>query len=552
MLLSIYIKNFVLIDEVNINFQKGFSVITGETGSGKSIIIDALSLFFKKKVETSVIRKNQNKCIIETAFDIKKLNLKKNFIDSEIEYSDITIFRKEINSTGKSRNFINDSVVSSSTLIHICENIFHIHSQNENYALSDPEFRLKIIDSIANSNGLYENYQENYEKLEKCRYELSKAKSALEKLSKEIEFNKFQTEQLGNAKLNDINELENLENEISILENTEEIKNSLYISNNLIGENESSILNLIKELKIIFSKISKKYKSANDILDRIEMINSELKDIKDTLSKESETIEANPEQLEILNSRIDLINNLLLKHHVKNISELKLRHEEYIKIIQTTDELENSIEEISAKENLQLIVTKNIAEELSKLRNSSFLEIETKICETLKELGIQNGVFKIQNETSSELTIYGYDNINFLFSANKFIEPELLEKVASGGEYSRLMLALNSILANSIGISSIIFDEIDTGVSGEIANKMGKIMKKISKNIQVISVTHLPQVAAIGDFHYKVFKYNNDESTISGIKNIDKEERITEIASMISGEKLTQQAIENAKILLKN
>ena len=551
MLTSLYIKNYILIDEIKIDFNKGLSVITGETGAGKSIIIDALSLLFGKRADTSVIRKNQDKCIIEAIFDIQNLKLENLFSENEIDYLPECTLRREISSNGKSRIFINDCVTNLSALRTISENIFFLHSQNENLSLANPIYRLNIVDTIANNQSLLECYQNNFHKLEEIRTSLRNAKSELEKLSKESDYNQFQAEQLVAAKLDSDSELESLENQQLLLENAEEIKNNLLQIHNFIENDEVSINIFIKDIKNSLQKISKIYKPANEYLERIEYIKTEFQDINQTITQENEKIENNPQVLEEINQRIDLINSLLLKHHVKDIIELKQKRDEYLSLIKNTEEIENKISDLEKAEKKQFLETLSIAKKLSENRKNIFPKIEKYIVDTISELGINYGIFKVEDIISETLTESGIDNINFLFSANKSIEPELLDKVASGGEFSRLMLTINSLIANSIGFATIIFDEIDTGVSGEIANKMGKIMKKISQNTQVISITHLPQVAAIGDFHYKVFKYTDEYKTISGIKQINEDERITEIASMISGEKLTPQAIENARILLE-
>lgn len=550
MLQNIYIKNFVIIDEINIKFYKGFSVITGETGAGKSIILDALSLLFGKRADSSIIQKDKTQCVIEASFDISNLKLENLFKTNELVYENIVVLRREFNINGKSRAFINDELVTLNILKNIAEFMFYLHSQNENSNITDSNFRLNIIDIIANSQKKYSDYKNLFFQLEECKNTIKFLSTKLEKLNKESEFNKFQAEQLKNAKLNSDNEIEDLEENIKILENAEEIKNNLQQSALIIDNDEFAILKSIKELKILLSKIAKNYKSANNFLERIENINNEFKDINNWILNDYEKIEDNPELLQTSNSRIDFLNSLLLKHQVKNIIELKKKFVEYESLVQNSEDLDIKIKELQEKEEKLLSETKKIAEELSKLREKSFQTIEKQIIATIKELGIEYGIFKIENIKSSDLTNSGYDNINFLFSANKSVEAQLLEKVASGGEFSRLMLAINALLSDFTEMPTIIFDEIDTGVSGEIASKMGKMMKKIAEKTQVISITHLPQVAAIGDTHYKVFKITDSEKTISEISEIKNEDRIKEIAGMISGERLTNQAIENAKTLL--
>jgi DNA repair protein RecN (Recombination protein N) len=411
---------------------------------------------------------------------------------------------------------------------------------------------MQIIDTAANTIDELKNYRSEYSLLQDTKSKLKDALAEFSKTKQDIDYYTFQTEQLQKANLSDNNELKFLEEQSSILENAEEIKSVLTNSIELIDNENMSIDSLLRELKNGLNRISGKYKHAIVICDRIESIIIELHDINDTLSSDIDRAEINPELLETVNHRIDLINSLLTKHNATNIEELKNKLNSYLNFIHGTEEIEESIKNLQLKTSQLEELCLKLAKKLNKNRQSIFPKTEKYIIEQLKQLGMPDANFKIDNEVCENISDNGVDNIKFLFSANKSINIQAIEKIASGGEFSRLMLTLKSLLVNASGISSIIFDEIDTGVSGEIANKMGKIMKKISSKSQVISITHLPQVAALGDYHFKVYKETLNEKTISNIRLLNKSQRINEIASMISGEKTTTEAIENAKILLSN
>ena len=551
MLKSLLIKNYLLIDYINFDFKQGFSVITGETGAGKSIIIDAFSLLLGKRADNIFFHDKENKCIIEANFNLQDNSFENFFNDLELDFDTNCILRRELLPNGKSRAFVNDSQVNLSTLKLIAERLVDLHSQHENLALSTADYKLNLIDSIAGTTNKFSEYQANFEKLNNLKSEIKSLQTQLEKTKRDIDYYKFQVEQIETAKLVNVEEMEELENQSNLLENAEDIKNAFSLSLHLLDADENSVETFLREIKNSLNKISRTYKPAQDIQERIESILIEIRDINQTVADEIEKAEANPELLEKVNSRINLINDLFSKHNVANIKELIEKCAEYQNYVSNTENLESKIEELNKEIEKQYSTTAKLAEELSKSRSKSFKEIEQYICNILTELGIKSPVFLVYNEKHNELTNTGLDNITFLFSANKSVEPQVLEKVASGGEFSRLMLALKSLVANISGVSTIVFDEIDTGVSGEIASKMGKIMKRLSEKCQVISITHLPQVAALGQTHYKVFKNTTNNISTTNIEELDFEKRISEIASMISGEVLTTQAIENAKILLQ-
>jgi DNA repair protein RecN (Recombination protein N) len=551
MLISLSIKNYLLIDSIDLNFKTGFSVITGETGAGKSIILGAISLLLGKRADAEIIFDKSKKCIIEAVFESSPNNIRDLFEENDIDFETSIILRREILPEGKSRAFINDTPVNLAVLKNIGENLIDLHSQHENLALGLMSYRTQIVDIAAHTTDSYKKYQNKYKEYINLNSELKELQDKLSSLLKEADYFKFQTEQIENAQLGDDAELDYLEDQSSMLENATEIKTGLSNALQTLGAEQISAEALLIETKSIISKLSSKYKQGNSISERLESVIIEVRDVISQLNEDVDKAEINPALLDKINLRIDLINKLLLKHNVKNIYELKLKYEEFRKYLNNADEIEKQIETLTHTRDSVYLEIVTQAKELSGQRFGSFKTLETKITGLLKELGISHAIFEIHNNLSLEPNIQGFDNLNFLFSANKSVAPAPIEKIASGGEYSRLMLALKSVVAEAAAIPTIIFDEIDTGVSGEIASKMSKIMHNLSRNFQVISITHLPQIAAIGTYHYKVYKHTDNNRSYTNIKLLDNDERLNEIASMISGEKLSIQAIENAKILLK-
>ncbi len=552
MLKTLSIKNYLLIDSIELSFDSGFSVITGETGAGKSIILGAISLLLGKRADTDVMVDKSTKCIVEATFALKNNDLKSLFEDSDLDFDRNALIRREILPEGKSRAFINDTPVNLNVLKSISEKLLDLHSQHENLALGLISYRTQIIDIASHTTEDVKSYQVEFQTYNNNLTELDQTNKKLLAAIKETDYYKFQAEQIESAQLGDDEELEYLEGQSSLLENATEIKASLSSAINALESEEISAESSIMGAKSTISKLSSKYKQAGIISERLDGVLIELRDISEQLNSDAEKAETNPLLLEKINTRIDLINKLLLKHQVENIAGLKKKHTEYTAYLNNAVELEEKIKTLTDLINIQFSNVSKIALAISKKRESSFPSIEKNITEILKELGIPHAVFVIKNDKSKDPGIQGYDNISFLFSANKSILPQQLEKIASGGEFSRLMLTLKSVIAQAASVPTIIFDEIDTGVSGEIASKMGKIMNSLAKDFQVLSITHLPQVAAMCKTHYKVFKQTDSNRSYTNIKVLTYEERITEIASMISGEKLSVQAIENAKILIQN
>lgn len=550
MLKSISIKNYILIEDISIEFENCFSVLTGETGAGKSILIGALSLILGKRADVSVLLNKQKKCVIEAQFDISNTKTNEFFKTNDVDYDHITIVRREINPAGKSRAFINDTPVNLSTIKSFTGKLIDLHSQHENLAIADYKYRLGVIDSYAQTLKLYDDYKNEFNKYSELKSLEEKYKNELQTANKEIDYYKFQVEQIEALNINNDNELHALESESQTLENAEEIKTELSKSAFLLSEDENSVESVLKSVKSSILTVARSYKNADSIINRLESVLIELRDIAEEIRHDESVIEINPTLLEKTNQRIDAINSVLTKHNCKDINELISIFNKYKSKINSTVELENKLAEYKGLVDNQKEKIINIALELNRKRESSFKTIEKSVISTLCELGMPNSSFVISNNKSSEPTVFGYDNVEFNFSANRNMQVKPLEKVASGGELSRLMLTIKSMLAKGMDLPTIIFDEIDTGVSGEIADKMADIMNKIASERQVVSITHLPQVAAKGKHHYKVYKDETGKKTKTFVKKLNPNDRLVEIASMISGAKTTPQAIENAKILL--
>ncbi|MDP4186995.1 MAG: DNA repair protein RecN [Bacteroidota bacterium] len=551
MLKYLSIQNYAIIDKVVIDFHPGFSIITGETGAGKSIIMGALSLIIGQRADTSVLNDKSRKCIAEAEFDITRYNLKDFFTQNNIDYSDNTLIRREINEEGKSRAFINDTPVNLSVMRELGVKLIDIHSQHQNLNLSDNLFQLKVIDALAQHNELFEKYRscyKNYRLLEKDYKDIlenaSKAKS-------DLDYFQFQFDQLNEAKLLS-GEQEGLEVELEELKHAEEIKRNLSLADQLLSDDGNSVLNQLKESVSLTGRLIPFFPRVSEINQRLESAYIELKDIAAETDMLNEKMEINPERTAFINERLDLIYGLEQKHRVGSVDEL----------IILRDELGNKIEGITSFDTQIGLLSKKLAEEKDKIcklaaklsddRMKVIPSLEKEVIAVLQQLGIRNANFKVVHSLLEDFTPNGLDRVSFLFSANKQSDLQDISKVASGGELSRVMLSIKYIISSNIDLPTIIFDEIDAGVSGEVADKMGNILKKMSKNMQVINITHLPQIACKGNYHYVVYKKDNNHTTYTQVRLLQPEERIMEIAKMLSGEKMTAAAIDNAKTLLSS
>ena len=549
MITSLSIENFALIEKLDIDFSNGFSIITGETGAGKSILLGALGLVLGKRADLTSLKNASEKCIVEANFSIGKYNLKSFFESNDLDYEEQTIIRREILPSGKSRAFVNDSPVNLQQLQDLSFYLIDVHSQHQTLELSEEDYQFKIIDSIANNQELLIDFQSGLKKYRSAKSTIESKKNELSSILKEKDYNEFLYQELESANLKQ-GELEELEQQYQSLNNVEFIKGNLEQLLSIANEEVFGVLKNLKEFKNILQKnatFSSKYQS---LFERTNSILIEFDDIVKEVNRESELVFNDPEKLETLNQKLQLIYTLQKKHQVLTVEEL----------LEIQTELENKVVSVSALADQIATLENNIkdfelqldavATKISQSRREAIPNLTEKLIAILNQLGMPNVRFKIEIQASSNYRNNGKDSIQFLFSANKGTDFGLLKKVASGGEMSRIMLAVKSILSQYSKLPTIIFDEIDTGVSGEIANKMGEIMKEMSKSMQVFAITHLPQIAAKGTNHYKVFKTVQGENTISELKLLNSDERINEIAEMLSGKDISDSAVNHAKALL--
>ena len=549
MLTSLSIKNFALIERLEINFSNQFSIITGETGAGKSILLGALGLVLGKRADLTSLKDKDQKCIIEAQFQISKYNLQDFFSANNLDYDDLTIIRREILPTGKSRAFINDSPVNLNELQELSQFLLDIHSQNQTQELSNEAYQIEIIDAIANHQNLILEYKQSLSKYKLSKSELKKCESEKEELSKEHDYNSFLLQELLSANLK-ANEQVELEANFEKLNNVEFIKEALDKSLALANEEQIGIIQNLKDVKISIQKIANLSPELKVISERISSILIEFEDVNIELTKQADSLTDDPEKLDLINQKLQTIYTLQKKHHVETIEDLLIIQNNLDNKIILADDLDSKIQNLQTQIQGNTIILDDLATDISKNRQKSIPVLISRINEFLFELGMPNALFKFDIKQVDAYLPNGKDEIELLFSANKGTNFGLLKKVASGGEMSRIMLAVKAILADYSKLPTIIFDEIDTGVSGEIAHKMGDIMKNMSNEMQVFAITHLPQIAAKGDYHYKVFKSTQGENTISELKLLSKEERILEIAEMLSGKEISDSALNHAKALL--
>lgn len=549
MLKSISIKNYVLIDELNISFSSGFSVITGETGAGKTILVDGISLLLGKRADLSVNRDKTKKCVIEGIFDIGTYNLKTIFDINELDYDSETILRREISPSGKSRAFINDSPVNLHQLSKIGSRIIDIHTQHENINILDQDFQFEIIDAFSNNNEIVDEFRLIFNQYQELQRKIEKLKLDKDNLNQSIDYNKFILNELDSANLFEEN-LEELEKNQVFLSNFEVISEELSFINNLLIDENIGIQTNIQKLLNSLSKISGKTENLNNLYERVLNLSTELDDINHELNEQFESLENNPEKLSLLIQKIDTVNTLLRKHSVNSIKDLKLVRDEFASKVDSTESIDEKIEEFEIKLNDLKDQLSKISKSITKKRMDAIPKFTTDIELILKDLGMENAKFKIELNPSNNFNSFGMDDINFMFQANKGYEFKDLKSSASGGEMSRIMLAVKSIIAKYRKIPSIIFDEIDTGVSGAISQKMGHIMRSLSKYVQTFSITHIPQIAAMGSAHYKIYKFDEDNITKTTIIKLAEEERIVEIAKMLEGSSISESAINHAKRLM--
>ncbi|MEI7597037.1 MAG: DNA repair protein RecN [Bacteroidota bacterium] len=549
MLKHLFVSNFAIIDEVNVEFDKGLSIITGETGAGKSILLDALNLIIGQRADSSMIKDIAKKCIIEATFNISKYSLSAFFADNELDYSDDTIVRREISSQGKSRVFINDTPVSLNQLKDFSNTLIDIHSQHESLTLNEQKYQLGIIDAFANNIEIVDLFKKEFNFLNSLKHEQKKLIEKESKAIADLDYFKFMFNELAEAELI-IGEKSELETSLKVLSNAELIKNQLLNINSIVSEGDFSVLNLLKNAKNAFSTVAELNPQLKELFERINSCSIELKDIAQEASNIEETVSLDNEKIGFINERLDKIYRLEKKHHVDNENDLIAIKNDFDDKINSIESLSNEILKIEKQIDEQLTKTRKIAEEISNKRKKAVVVFQKEIENTLSDLGMLEAKFIVSISDEENLNAYGSNIVDFLFSANKGIKPQAISKIASGGELSRLMLAVKNCISSKIQLPTIIFDEIDTGVSGAVAEKVAHLMKQLSAKMQVITITHLPQTASKGDNHYLVFKETTKDSTRSIVKKLSKEERHVEIAKMLSGNNVSEAAMRNAKELL--
>lgn len=549
MLVSLSIKNFALIEKLSIDFSGGFSVITGETGAGKSILLGALGLVLGKRADLTSLRRKEEKCVVEAHFNVAAYGLQTFFGLNDLDYEDITILRREILPTGKSRAFVNDSPVNLPELQDLGNFLIDIHSQHQTQELSDEQIQFRIIDAIAGNTELVFEFGQFLKDYKNKKQQLTALETQLSEANKEQDYNNFLLEELSGITLKpDLQqELESLHDQLS---NVEHIKESFSKALSLANDEQFGVIQNLKEIKASLQKIAGVSKDYEALSERINSALIEIDDVVSDINRHVEKLVDDPAKREMVSQQLQVIYNLQKKHQVISVEELISIRENLVNKVMAVDHLESAITKLKAEieKNVENLDSKAAA--IHKRRNEAIPVLSGQLSDILSQLGMPDARFNMQLTASANYYANGKDELQFLFSANKGSDFGLLKKVASGGEMSRIMLAVKAILARYSKLPTIIFDEIDTGVSGEIANKMGEIMSAMSTDMQVFAITHLPQIAAKGAEHFKVFKSVADEQTQSDLKRLSKEERITEIAEMLSGKDISESALTHAKALL--
>ncbi|MBK6730513.1 MAG: DNA repair protein RecN [Bacteroidetes bacterium] len=550
MLRKLNISNYAIIENAEIDFSAGLNIITGETGAGKSILLGALGLLLGARADSKILFKNSGKCIIEGLFFLKGYELQLFFENADIDYADETIIRRELNESGKSRAFINDTPVTLSVLQQLADNLIQIHSQHETLALADSKFQLMVIDSLASTNKLLPIYQKLFNTWKSSEQVLKEAIENAAKAERDKDYIEFQLKELTTAKLEDINQ-EELENTLQQLTHAEEIKRGVFETLQILQDAEFNAIDLMRDATSKLQSIRKFAPDLESSIQRLESNKLELQDIVSDLTQQADKISADPNTLTTVQSVLDSLYHLQKKHNVSSVNELlEIQQNFQTQFLQ----IENASDNISALRKQVSQQFKDVVEQakaISDSRKKQFAPFEKNVAQLLKEVGMQSAILKVDHHFSAEqLNKTGGDSIQFTFSANPGSALQDIKKVASGGELSRLMLSIKSLIAKNTALPTLIFDEIDSGVSGDTAMKVGVILEKLSVNHQVIAITHLPQIAAKGKHHLKVFKQIEKNNTTTHLRLLNKEDRIQEIALMLSGENPSKAAFENAKELM--
>lgn len=551
MLTKLSVSNFAIIDNLQLQFQRGLTIITGETGAGKSILLGALRLILGERADLKQLNNQEKKCVIEAHFDVSKLELEKFFEENDLDYEPQSILRRELLPSGKSRAFVNDTPVTLNILQELSGNLIDIHSQFNTANLLEQDYQLNILDGYAGQIQQVKNYQSLYSSRAEKNSFLSKLRAELDQASKESDYKNFLWQELDQAQLN-ADEWNELEKEQKELQNVDEIQTVLAEIQLKLDTPEFGILSQLHELSTQINKISGLNSDLEDFSQRIQSTKIELDDIQKEISFKIERLEANPERLNLINDRMDLIQSLLSKHRVTSVEELIAIQHQLESENSNLQELEQKIEQVE-KDIQKLDKDLNqFASEISKQRKSVIPAIEKEVVQSLSKLGMENSVLKIDLKSTAKLNSFGMDHVEFLFSANKGSTPKSIEKNVSGGERSRLMLAIKKLMAGKMELPTLILDEIDTGVSGKVANEVGNLMKEMAEELQLISITHLPQVAAKASHHFKVQKKEVDGVTTTQVFPLTEEDRTLEIAELLSGSNITETAINQAKELMNS
>lgn len=550
MLRSLYIQNYALIEQLDIRLENGFSVITGETGAGKSIILGAIGLLLGQRADVKAIRRGASKCIIEARFEVAAYGMQPFFEANDLEYEDECILRREVYASGKSRAFINDTPASLAQMKELGEMLIDVHSQHQNLLLNKEGFQLNVLDILAHNDGALSVYADCYGSWKKAQQQLEELIARAERDKADEDFVRFQLEQLEEANLT-AGEQEELEQEAELLSHAEDIKAGLYRVGQGLSADEGGLLPLLNDCLSTMQSMRKVYPAAEELSERLESSYIELKDIAQEVAGREEEVEFNPARLDEVNARLNLIYTLQQKHRVSTVDELLTLQEEYASRLSAITSSDDQIEDLKQQCADLYNKVKQQAAVLTESRVAAAREVEKQMASRLVPLGMPNVRFQVEVGARKEPGVHGADTVSFLFSANKNGTLQSISSVASGGEIARVMLSLKAMIAGAVKLPTIVFDEIDTGVSGEIADRMADIMQEMGdSNRQVISITHLPQIAARGRVHYKVYKEDNENETNSHIRRLTDEERVEELAHMLSGATLTEAALNNARALL--
>ena len=550
MLQQLHISNYALIESLSVDFSEGFSVITGETGAGKSILLGALGFVLGDRADTNVLYDKDKKCVVEASFSLNNDSLKPLFEENDLDFETECSFRRELSPTKKTRAFINDTPVSLQTMKEIGNLLVDIHSQHDSLLLTDANFQLRLLDEIAQDQETLSSYKSKYSEFNTCKRKLQELKDMAEKNAAENDFLKFQYEELEKAQLKE-GEYAEIEQTLQVMENSEEIKNLLVGANALLENSETAILPQISDLSASLNRLEQLLPATQGMSERIESLKIELKDIAYDLDRMEGDTQFDEEQLQTLQERLDLLNRLMMKHRISDFDELIRFKNELAEKVNAYENIDQEIAKSEKALRTSEKELKRLAESLHTLRQKASTDFENRVTDLVRQLAMPHAVFKVAVEPTDTFNANGTDEIRFLFSANKGIEVNDIDRVASGGELSRLMLSIKSVVSQYNYIPTLIFDEIDTGVSGSAADKMGSMICSMGEDMQVFAITHLPQVAAKGDAHYLVEKDSEAGMTRSSVRALSGEERVMELARLLSGAVITSEAVANARALLK-